>query len=196
MVGLYAIGIVRYNEQKPIFLEWEVDLSSFNYFQRSTANEIMLFFANEAAKRTAIGERRQIEEDDYLCFAWFSAQRLGVVIVAPKDYPPLVAFSLARKALHAFTDVHLSSVDPYVKTPVIADLLKKYQNPHSADALERASTDVEEVKIILCSTLSELYERGERIDDLVARSEHLSKSTKYFLTQTRRNNQGCCGSFT
>lgn len=58
--------------------------------------------------------------------------------------------------------------------------LAKFQNPNQADAMTRIQTDLDETKIILHNTISAVLERGEKLDDLVAKSEDLSAQSKMF----------------
>lgn len=48
--------------------------------------------------------------------------------------------------------------------------------------------ELDETKIVLHKTIESVLERGEKIDNLVARSEGLSTASKMFYTQVRRQN--------
>lgn len=69
--------------------------------------------------------------------------------------------------------------------------LAKYQNPKEADAMTKIQTDLDETKIILHNTITALLQRGEKLDDLVAKSEDLSSQSKVFYKTARKTNQ-CC----
>ncbi|KAG5280550.1 hypothetical protein AALO_G00061330 [Alosa alosa] len=64
-------------------------------------------------------------------------------------------------------------------------------NPKEADALTRAQAEVEETKVILHNTMESLLQRGEKLDDLVQRSEHLGDTSKAFYKTARKHNS-CC----
>ncbi|VDP58577.1 unnamed protein product [Schistosoma mattheei] len=64
----------------------------------------------------------------------------------------------------------------------IHEYLQKYQNPTEADGLMRLQNELDETKVILHSTLESLLSRGEKLDDLVERSEGLSLQSKMFYT--------------
>ena len=70
--------------------------------------------------------------------------------------------------------------------------LKKYQDPSSVDAMAKMQAEVDETKIILHNTIEAVLQRGEKLDDLVAKSEALSMQSKYFYTAARKTNS-CCG---
>lgn len=69
--------------------------------------------------------------------------------------------------------------------------LAKYQEPTKADMITKLQADVDETKIILHSTITALLERGEKLDDLVAKSDDLSAQSKMFYKTARKTNQ-CC----
>jgi len=70
-------------------------------------------------------------------------------------------------------------------------LLAKWQNPRDADAMTRVQEEVEETKIILHNTIQSVLERGEKLDDLVQKSEGLSAQSKMFYTSAKKMNK-CC----
>ncbi len=51
--------------------------------------------------------------------------------------------------------------------------------------------EVEETKVVLHNTIQSVLERGEKLDDLVEKSESLSAQSKLFYTQARKMNK-CC----
>lgn len=61
----------------------------------------------------------------------------------------------------------------------------------TGDAMTRLQADLDETKIILHSTISAVLQRGEKLDDLVAKSEDLSSQSKMFYKTARKTNQ-CC----
>uniref|UniRef100_A0A672LZR0 YKT6 v-SNARE homolog (S. cerevisiae) n=1 Tax=Sinocyclocheilus grahami TaxID=75366 RepID=A0A672LZR0_SINGR len=54
------------------------------------------------------------------------------------------------------------------------------QNPREADAMTKVQAELDETKIILHNTMESLLERGEKLDDLVQKSEHLGNQSKAF----------------
>jgi len=73
--------------------------------------------------------------------------------------------------------------------------LRHYQKPEEADPMTRVQNELDETKIILHSTIQAVLERGEKLDDLVAKSEGLSMQSKTFYKTARKTNS-CCGSWT
>ena len=88
--------------------------------------------------------------------------------------------------------------------------LQKFQDPTKSDAMSRLQTDLDDTKIILVSyvhneifqvhqvdnfqhnTIEAVLQRGEKLDDLVDKSEALSMQSKAFYKTARKTNS-CCG---
>ncbi|XP_026955952.1 synaptobrevin homolog YKT6-like, partial [Sagmatias obliquidens] len=69
--------------------------------------------------------------------------------------------------------------------------LSRYQNPREADPMTKVQAELDETKIILHNTMESLLERGEKLDDLVSKSEVLGIQSKAFYKTARKQNS-CC----
>lgn len=69
--------------------------------------------------------------------------------------------------------------------------VNQYQDPKQADPLLRMQDDLDETKIILRNTIEQVLERGEKLDDLVSKSEDLSAQSKAFYKTAKKTNS-CC----
>jgi len=72
--------------------------------------------------------------------------------------------------------------------------LKKYQNPVEADPMMKVQNELDETKIVLHNTIEAVLQRGEKLDDLVAKSEGLSMQSKTFYKTAKKTNS-CCASW-
>ena len=57
--------------------------------------------------------------------------------------------------------------------------------------MTKIHNDLDETKIILHNTITGILQRGEKLDNLVAKSEELSIQSKVFYKTARKTNQ-CC----
>lgn len=64
--------------------------------------------------------------------------------------------------------------------PELRDYLQKYQDPQQADSIMKIQKELDETKITLHKTIESVLQRGEKIDDLVAKSDGLSSQSKLF----------------
>ena len=55
----------------------------------------------------------------------------------------------------------------------------------------KVQKELDETKVILHKTMASLLERGEKLDDLVAKSDQLSAQSKMFYKTAKKTN-ACC----
>lgn len=172
------------------------DLASFGYFQRSSVQEFMDFTSKIIIERTTTAQRTSIQDREYMCHAYLRSDSLAGVLISDQEYPNRVSFTLLSKVLDEFASKYASFQWPSageagLPYPELADFLNKYQNPREADAMTKIQTDLDETKIILHNTIEAVLERGEKLDDLVEKSEGLSMQSKAFYKTAKKTNS-CC----
>lgn len=69
---------------------------------------------------------------------------------------------------------------PNLPFPELKEYLEKYQDPQQADSILKIQKELDETKITLHKTIESVLQRGEKIDDLVAKSDGLSAQSKMF----------------
>ena len=69
--------------------------------------------------------------------------------------------------------------------------LAKYQKPEEADKILRLKKEIDETKVIMYQAVDDLLARGEKIDQLVAKSDDLGAASKTFYVQAKKTNS-CC----
>lgn len=112
-----------------------------------------------------------------------------------KGYPSRVAFALIDKALEIFSlknskESWMSCSRP-IDSPWLKELFRIHKNPAEADSLTRVQQELDETKIVLHKTIESLLERGEKLDDLVSKSNELGILSKTFLKGSKKTNS-CC----
>lgn len=65
------------------------------------------------------------------------------------------------------------------------------QNPANADKIRKIQQNLDEVQKIMVMNLEEAIGRGEKIEELAQKSDHLSESSKMFLRDSKKLNR-CC----
>jgi len=192
---LHYIGIIK-NESKPAHeLVAEKDLSAYSRFTKNSYGEFMTLFSKTVAERTRVGQRQDIEEQDYTFHAYGRSEGICGIIISDHAYPALVAHQLLSKVLDEFLVLHprseWSTSDPTLSFPVLKDYIVKYQDPQQADSIMKIQKELDETKIVLHKTIESVLQRGEKIDDLVAKSDGLSTQSRMFYTQAKKQNS-CC----
>ena len=81
---LTAIALLKWNgDKEPVLFGVGADLSSFGFFQRGSVKEMLTFVARTVAKRTLIGQRQTVQNEEYYCHA-FNRDGLVRFILLPR----------------------------------------------------------------------------------------------------------------
>eukprot|EP00922_Rhytidocystis_sp_ex-Travisia-forbesii_P054213 GHVS01080422.1.p2 GENE.GHVS01080422.1~~GHVS01080422.1.p2 ORF type:complete len:243 (+),score=53.00 GHVS01080422.1:108-836(+) len=207
-VGLYSLNIYKCppssspeSASKVIQLSSSVNLQSFPFFHRSTIKEHIQFHSRLVASRTPTGARQRVEFERNLgfCHAYVHPSGLAATCLTSSSYPIRVAFGLITQSLRKFQELYCGrweSLTSDVPEGTMfskegADLVQTYQNPVEADKLLKVQKDLEEVKDVMLKNIDDLLQRGEKLEDLMQKSEDLSTTSYQFFRQAKRNNQ-CC----
>jgi len=179
-----------------VILAKVIDDASFGFFERKSASEFLGFSSQVLAERTSPCQRQSVKQDEYMCHCHVRADSLAGVVVTDAEYPQRVAHSLITKILEDFAEKVPSSKwstedSDTIHFPQLSAYLAKFQNPAEADSLTKLQSELDETKIIMHDNIEKLLDRGEKIDDLVAKSEGLSYQSKAFYTTARKTNS-CC----
>jgi synaptobrevin homolog YKT6 len=174
-----------------------IDVSSFGYFQRSSAQEFIIFISRTVAKRAAPNSKIQVVQEPHVIFAQASADGLVAIAVCDNEYNPRVAFTMLSQVLQEFQMTFRGKYqrpvgDNFIQWPELQKVLTQYQNPEEADKILKIKKDIEETKVIMYDAIDKILERGEKIDNLVAKSDDLGMASKTFYTQAKKTNSGCC----
>jgi len=194
---LFSLGVVHKGDTAATILKAGYDLSSISFFQRGTAQEFITFTSRILTERTSLGARQSVKEAEYYCHVFSRADGLTGVCFSDHEYPPRVAHTLISRVLDDFagqvpqaewtagreTAKFNGQLEPYIA---------KFQDPAQSDSMSRLQSDLDDTKIILHNTIEAVLERGEKLDDLVDKSEALSLQSKAFYKTARKTNS-CCG---
>ena len=198
--ALFKTGSVAAGKEGPPILTSAKELSSFSYFQRSSMGEMLTFFARTFAanKNLAPGARTSVKHEQFLCHMYVSPFGVTAVCFADQEYPARVAFGYLSKLCDDFTaatggQAIASNEDNSVPSfqPQHTKLLVQFQDPSQADQLTKIMHELEQTKLVLHETIEAALERGQKIDDLIVKSNDLSGSSKMFYKTARKQNQ-CC----
>ena len=198
--AIYKTGAVAPGKDGPPLISVAKELSSFSYFQRSSIGEMIQFFSRTFAanKGLAPGARTSVKQEGYLVHVYVSPFGLTAVCFGDAEYPARVAFGYLAKLVDSFVEATggqaISSNEDNSVPSFQAQhtkLLVQFQDPNQADQLTRIMQDLEQTKLVLHETIEAALERGQKIDDLIVKSNDLSGSSKMFYKTARKQNQ-CC----
>ena len=121
---------------------------------------------------------------------------LSGVVIANNDYPERVAHTLISKLLLEFEKIYknkwksVNKDETYVFSNM-SSMLKEYQNPEKADKLLKLQNNLDSVKDIMHKNIEQVLRRGEKLDDLLDKSQDIGELSKMFHNKAKKNNQ-CC----
>jgi len=197
MTKLFSIVVLHKGETAATILKAGWDLSSISFFQRGTAQDFITFTSRILVERTGVGARQSVKEAEYMCHVFVRADRLAVVCVSDHEYPPRVAHTMMQRLSEDFAGQ--VPAQEWSKGQEVSGFtgqcevyLGKFQDPTQSDAMSRLQSDLDDTKIVLHNTIEAVLQRGEKLDDLVDKSEALSMQSKAFYKTARKTNS-CCG---
>jgi synaptobrevin family protein YKT6 len=156
----------------------------------------MTMFSKTVAERTKPAERAVIEEKDYKFHTYAKSNSLCAIAITEQSYPDLVAQQLLSKMMDEFESKHpyntySSPSATSLPLPSLNTYVTQYQNSDEVDSIGKVQRELDETKQVLHKTIESLLERGEKIDNLVQKSDDLSAQSKMFYTQAKKQNS-CC----
>ncbi|TIB02338.1 hypothetical protein E3P89_03203 [Wallemia ichthyophaga] len=203
---IYYLGAFDSSNKPAINIQQCEDLGSFSFYQRSSVREFLVFMAKTVAERTENGQRQSVQENNYTAHVFRQGDYSAVAIVT-EQYPVRPAFSLLQKILDAVPGaVRTTPTYPEwvegarkgnnptqcpVVLPELNTLIIKYQDPKQADTIMRVQQELDETKVVMHKTIESVLERGEKLDNLVERSNALSAQSKMFYKTAKKQNS-CC----
>ena len=198
---ILSMHILYKRPDKTIFLKSCYKLDFVAWLKVRFVKATLNFGARTTISRINKGQIVRIESEehkDIIFYGYINDQSIGVVISADKEYPESAACKVILEILTEFmnkftTDVFKTfSEDQDLKYPEIEQKIVKYQDPTQADKLIKIENDLSEIQTALHKTMEDLFDRGEKLDDLVKQSEDISGTAYSFYKKSKEANQTCC----
>jgi synaptobrevin family protein YKT6 len=172
------------------------DLSEFSRWTRNDYQNFMTMFAKTVAERSSPGQRLDVEEQGHTFHCYARSEGVAGIIIS-KDYPKLAAHQILSKVVDDFlaekpaAEIARASKDGDIQFPALSKYLQTYQDPGEVNSIANIQKELDETKIVLHKTIESVLQRGEKLDDLVAKSSDLSAQSKMFYTTAKKQNS-CC----
>lgn len=175
-------GLLVYNESHKLIYS-NYNLADFLFLYRSTIKDNIEIIASELVKRNdgknlyKINESRNGIDLTIYCSTY---DKFYIIITNP-EYPQTTAFELI-KSLRGLDEFNSEEVDK---------LFVSYQKPLEVDKVLRVKTELDETKLVMMDSINKLLDRGERIEDLIDKTNQLSENSSVFKVKARELNS-CC----
>ena len=114
------------------------------------------------------------------------------VILNMETYPKRVLYNLLNQIIEEFqekfkTEWEKSNKDFEFKLDSLKQHINNYQKPEQVDKISNIKYKLDDTKEIIIKSIDKILERGEKIEDLMQRSNDLSKSSIKFYKTTKKN---------
>lgn len=103
---LIALHVFKYDEQKPLVLCKDSDLSMLYFYQKGTAKDIIDFNARTIASKIPPGNRATVtlENDIGTCCAYTTQDGVTITAITDKEYPEKAAQTCITKLAMDFRE--------------------------------------------------------------------------------------------
>lgn len=163
----------------------EKNLDPIRFFARGSFKEFIDFVNELVMKKTQTNQSSRVSEkhEQYdITLDCLNMSNHYCCIMTDSEYDQKVITKLAKHILTTY--INTGDID-------IKNVMSKSKTLYEFDPLSKMQKDLDGIKQTLYDTMDSLLERGQKMDDLVKKSEMLSASSKQFYVMARKTNS-CC----
>ncbi len=122
-----------------------------------------------------------VNDDNYrFVVASYNHQDMFCTAIVDDEYPKKVLLYLFLSLIKNKDNYELAKAE-----------FKEYQKPEHVNRVYNIQKDLEELRSIMVLNVEKILQRGERLEDLVASTDMLSKQSKEFLKKSKKMRK-CC----
>lgn len=117
-------------------------------------------------------------------------------MVTSPAYPPKIVYTLLYQLISRFLKQHGSAVpqpmsgDLSLDFDALKEFVLNYQDPAAADTTGRIHKGLKDTTEVLYKTIDQVLERGEKLEDIMAKSHDLSSTSQAFYKTSKKTR--CC----
>lgn len=197
-------------ETENILLCKVASLKQYPFFRRSSIEEFCTFLCREMLRKTPRGVFHCIRDSEYhldlsLAEAGFPPyirselhdyqiqvytptvtpyNNLSIVFITSLNYPSAPLLRLYKSILVEFKEKG--------KGFSLQHRIDECQNPRNIDKFAEIQDDIEEVKKIMVKNIDATLLRGEKIEDLLEKTNDVSAASKLFMKKSKKLNRWLC----
>jgi len=171
----FGIYLIKDTNEKFI-----TDLSNFNFFTRSKIKELMYGSVKEIILRSDKLTNNiidiELKFDQIFYLVGVKTSKASCLIFTVESNP----------------HKHLQILAQYLLIHEMADTIQaNFEHIKSETKIKQIQTELEEVKYIMINNIETILERGEKMEDLLIKTQYLSDASKQFVIETKKLNR-CC----
>lgn len=199
---LYSIALLGLNsdlylDNKYKFISIVYDISDVHFLYRNTVRETINAVLQIVVDRTSESSNKyenyqiQLHDKTYVIYIKnINIHDLKLCVLTNLNYPKRCALEVITKIISSDIPSEITEILNKTRMDnILSKNLKYYQNPNNIDKILQIMTDLNDTKEIMIKNIDSLLQRGEKIEDLIIKSEQLSSSSIDFHISARKLNK-------
>ena len=160
-----------------------------------SAKEMMRFIARNISYEIQPNVKTSLEYKGQLGHVYKQKNGIAIVCITSGDYPSRAAHGVITKVLHEFNGTFKENYwkkcsDDELKFPALIKILQAYSQPKK-DKIEEIQQSIDDAKSIVQTTIEKVLQNMDKLDELVAKSNDLSDTSRMFYKKSKKLNR-CC----
>lgn len=200
MKKIYSIALLkktelRSSQNEPIIISMEYDISDISFFNKTKTIELLKFITRTTCKKinNSTQKYQTINYNDMYSIYSTHNNNIYSIMITTNDYSKRIPFIIMNDLIQSIQSLNIddSNEDIFLVYEPLKIALVKYQKPEEVDKIEKIKLDINSTIEILHKSIDSLLERGEKLEDLIEKSNDLSKSSQTFFKTAAKQNS-CC----
>lgn len=206
---IYMIAIFHKQSNKDAYqIACSDNLSEFSFFQRGTIKHFMFLTMRESIRTHDSSSQFSTFEfldsryNFRMLFLSDVISKYYVCIVTKSDY----SIGVAKRLIHKILSDFLTTVDSSMSYDIcksedqclpicgLDDYIKIYDDDTKFASLDKINKDLIDIHDIMKENIEKIIDRGIKLDDLMTKTEQLSKQSLEFRRAAIKLNHCCLGS--
>ncbi|KAI5190592.1 synaptobrevin-like protein YKT6 [Nematocida sp. AWRm77] len=215
---LFSLIVFSKEDSLALYHE-EYRLSSFNYFKRTSIQEMLRFLSTRVVQNLQVDVPQElihrVDEGDSYKFFVKEKHNLVFVTASLLEYPSNTLSLLIEDVTKFISEQSkrqegsgevcatfekkaeaskkLERERKLSLSKYVKVQLEEYQDYESKDIMLQIKNELGKVEEVLTKTIENALGRGEKIDELINSADSLSFQTKSLYRLSKKQNQKCCG---
>jgi synaptobrevin family protein YKT6 len=176
---IYSLLIFKKTSDGFILVKKAFDLKDISFLYRNSTKEFFIFTAKTILERFGDLQNINVKHNKYIANIYkYDASIYYGCAICDEEYPLSIINIMMLKLDYMSVDLDKKIIEA--------------QQPENIDKMYSIKKNIDETKQVMLVCIDQVLQRGEKIEDLVARTDDLSQSSKQFYGLAKKTNSSCC----
>jgi synaptobrevin family protein YKT6 len=184
---LNIYSILVYNSFDYTLLYKNFNLSDFYFYTHHKIKSTIIEVANDSVKNLDKKKFYKITEtlNDKIFYIYIYTTKDKIYIaLTDEEYPSTVILEFVH-------EIDIAYGDNINNDEVLQNIWTKYQDPIQISKLLQVKEELEKTKKVMLESVDKILERGDKIEDLIIKTDQLECSSHAFKIKAKQLNS-CC----